>query len=278
MGYGRFAPFVISAALAGASPAMAQTYEPPPASAALLENINFEDAVPVDEDYRAEFKRCDEENVFRGNTLSGWRKCSGDKNNVEALLRLEDGAIYFESKLALDLDGSWLSWNSPGLADLRATWFQWPRTCSDAERDSEGVCQKEQVDSEHVPFIVIPIAGPQSLRKEFQDKTGVSKGDFGVIIYKDKWVPGFVADGGPYNKLGEASAAALAALGEDRCRRHNDEGFCDRYRDASIEKDVITIIFPGSRRDDLTAENVVATICAEAKERLGLTGAPICGD
>jgi hypothetical protein len=254
----------------------AEEYRPPPASLSLLSQLNFQSAKPVDEDYREQFKRCDDNNEFRHYQLTGWRECTGDKNNVRALLRLPNGAILWDSKLGLDLDGSWKAWNDKGAADLRGTWYQWPRLCNESERDQERLCQREQVDAEHVPFVVIPIAGPDDVKREFRDRTGIDKGDLGVIIYRDKWVPVLVADGGPYNKLGEASAAALAALGEDRCTRHNAQGFCDQYRDVSIESDVITIIFPGSHPPDLTAENVIARICDSARIRLGLTGSPLC--
>jgi hypothetical protein len=260
-----------------AMPATAADYRPPQVSQPLLTAIDFQAAQPIDEDYRAQFQRCDDKNEFRGHQLTGWRQCSGDKNNVRALLKLPNGAILWESKLGLDLDGSWKAWNDKGAADLRGTWYQWPRVCPDSERDDQKLCQREQVDAEHIPFAVIPIAGPDETGREFREKTGIGKGDLGVIIYRDKWVPVLVADGGPYNKLGEASAAALSALGEDRCTRHNADGFCDTYKDASIESGVITIIFPGSRPTGLTADNIVAKMCENAKSKLGLTGSPLCG-
>ena len=251
-------------------------HQPPAASKSILGGIDFATAAPVDENYRAEFRRCDVENRFRGRTLTGWRKCNDDKNNVTALLKLANGAIYFESKLGLDLDGSWKAWNDSGLADQRGTWYQWPRSCAGNERDPKGLCQREQVDAEHVPFVVIPIDGPDDVKREFRDKTGIDKGDFGVVVFGDKWVPVFVADGGPYNKLGEASAATLAALGQDRCRHHNLKGFCDKYRDASIESGVVTIIFPGSRQTEMRADNARRLVCDMAKTKLGFTGSPFC--
>jgi hypothetical protein len=258
------------------SASAAESYVPPADSSNLLSGIDFSKATPVDEAYRAEFKRCDDQNKFRRYTLSGWRKCSGDKNNVRALLKLQDGSIYFESKLGLDLDGSWKAWHNAGLADLRGTWYQWPRVCSPAERDRNGLCQREQVDAEHVPFIVIPIAGPNDVKTEFRDKTAIGKGDFGVIIYGNKWVPAFVADGGPYNKLGEGSAAALAALDQDRCRRHNAQGFCTGYSDVSIPHSVITIVFPGSRREGMTPQDATGLMCDAARTKLQLGGSPLC--
>ena len=260
-----------------ATPVMAPDYRPPPASQSLLTQINFQAAQPVDEDYRAQFQRCDDRNEFRGYQLVGWRQCSGDKNNVRALLKLPSGAILWESKLSLDLDGSWKAWNDRGGADQRGTWYQWPRACPDSERDDQKLCQREQVDAEHIPFVVIPIAGPEETGREFREKTGIGKGDLGVVIYRDKWVPVLVGDGGPYNKLGEASAAALSALGVDRCIHHNGAGFCDAYKDASVESGVITIIFPGSHPTGLTPDNVIATACENARSRLGLRGSSLCG-
>jgi Fungal chitosanase of glycosyl hydrolase group 75 len=260
-----------------AAPAIAADYHPPPASQFLLSGADLLAAQPVDEEYRAQFQQCDDKNEFRGHQLTGWRQCSGDKNNVRALLRLSNGAILWESKLGLDLDGSWKAWNDKGAADQRGTWYQWPRVCPDSERDDQKLCQREQVDAEHTPFAVVPIAGPDEAGREFREKTGIGKGDLGVIIYRDKWVPVLVADGGPYNKLGEASAAALAALGESRCSHHNADGLCDGYKDTSIESGAITIIFPGSHPTGLTADNVVAKMCENAKSKLGLTGSPLCG-
>ncbi len=254
----------------------ANAYDPPAASKPLLARIDFVAARPVDEDYRSQFALCDAKDEFRGQVLTGWRRCSGDKNRVNALLRLADGSILYESKLGLDLDGSWIAWNDNGPADQRGTWYQWPRSCTAGERDSNGLCAREQVDAEHIPFAVIPIAGPSGLDREFRQKTGVDKGDFGVLIFRDRWTPVFVADGGPYNKLGEASAAALAALGEDRCRHRNEQGFCNKYQDVSIETGVLTILFPGSRRADVTAETIMSAACNIARQRLGLTGAPGC--
>jgi hypothetical protein len=82
--------------------------------AQVLAGINFDSATPVDESYRAEFDRCDRENKFKNQTMTGFRKCSQDKNRVNALLKFSNGVIFFESKLSLDIDGSWKACNSAG--------------------------------------------------------------------------------------------------------------------------------------------------------------------
>lgn len=240
-------------------PHMAQTgYTPPPASASVLRDIDFSRARQLDEAYRAEFGRCDRENIFRGVRMTGFRQCKNDPNRVRALLRFPNGTVFIQSKLGLDIDGSQKACKAPGLADQCATWFEWP-----------GLPKPVRfVDSDKYPFVVIPVAGLRGRDdREFRNKTGVDKSDLGVVIFKDKIVPVFVADGGPHNKLGEGSAALFRALGEDRCLRVGQEGHCERYRDASIEGDVLFFLFPGSRIEGLTPDNALERIREEALRR-----------
>ena len=96
-------------------PTFAQvTYTPPSQSKTILQDIPFDQAIPVDEKYRQEFTNCDKNNTFRGFPLSSIRRCSRDPNNVKALLKFPDGTIFFESKLSLDIDGSWLACKGGG--------------------------------------------------------------------------------------------------------------------------------------------------------------------
>jgi hypothetical protein len=247
--------------IAGLTAASAQPYQPPAASRPLVRNLGLDRATPVSEEYRAQFAICDRTNVFRGQTQARYRRCTTDPSRVKALLRLPSGAILFEAKMALDLDGSYKAWNSPGRVDLRHTWLQW---CSQDRRSC-------QVDPDVYPFVVIPIAGPSPHGREFTRRTGVDKGDFGVVIFRDRWVPAFVADGGPYNKLGEASSATFAAVGENRCLRVSG-GHCIRYREAGVSSGVLYILFPGSRRADMKPENAQTLARSEACRRLRLPG------
>lgn len=83
------------------SPAFAQvSYTPPAQSASVLQDIPFNQAVPVDESYRKEFENCDKNNTFRGFSLPVIRRCKNDPNNVKALLKFTDGTIFIESKLS----------------------------------------------------------------------------------------------------------------------------------------------------------------------------------
>ena len=233
------------------------TYTPPPASADALRDVDFAAARPLDEDYRAQFDRCDRENIFRGVRMTRFRRCSTDPNRARALLKFPDGTVFFESKMGLDIDGSKKACTEPGLADLCSTWFEWPGLTGNARF----------VDSDKFPYVVIPIAGLGRQDREFRDKTGVDKGDLGVVVFRDKVVPVFVADGGPHNKLGEGSAALFREIGADRCRRMSRDGHCERYLDASIERGVLFFLFPGSRVEGLTPDNALETIRREALRR-----------
>src|SRR2546423_5614918 len=184
-------------------------YTPPPASAGVLRDVDFNSARPVDEAYRAEFDRCDRENIFEGVRMTGFRRCSTDPNRARALLKFPKGTIFIESKFGLDIDGSQKACSDPGSADQCSTWFEWPGLPKPARF----------VDSDKFPYVVIPIAGLGGRDdREFRDKTGVDKGDLGVVVFTDKIVPVFVADGGPHNKLWEGAAALFKAIWEDRGR------------------------------------------------------------
>lgn len=241
-------------------PRMAQPprYTPPPASAGVLRVVDFSAARPLDEDYRAEFDRCDRENIFRGVRMTWFRRCGADPNRVRALLKFRNGTVFFESKMGLDIDGSREACTDPGLADLCATWFEWPGLRGNARF----------VDSDKFPYVVIPIANQRGRSdREFRDKTGVDKGDLGIVVFRDKVVPVFVADGGPHYKLGEGSAALFRELGQDRCRRMDPDGHCELYRDVSIEGGVLFFVFPGSRIHGLTPESAPEAVRREALKR-----------
>jgi hypothetical protein len=228
--------------LQGAGLAQSGVYKPPSQSANILKEVQFNKTVPVDESYRKEFVLCDQ----KGN------KCEGDPNNVKALLKFPDGTIFFESKLSLDLDGSFKACNDPGSSDQCPTTYEWANLTGNSRF----------VDSDKFPFIVIPITN-----KDFRNKTGVNIGDLGVVVYRDKVVPVFVADGGPSFRLGEGSSALFRELGEDRCARKDSDGHCTRYRDFSIEDKVLFFIFPKSEIKDLNPNNALEKVRNEALKR-----------
>ncbi len=281
------------AALQGAT-AWAEGYRPPPASAGLLKSLDFARARPVDEDYRSQFVTCDSSNIFRGVRLSGHRRCSTDPNRLKALLKLSGGAIYWESKMGLDVDGSWAAgrkqpWkgadgNPVDSTDQCATWLKWRSPVSHNECDDLGA----QVDPDIIPYMVIPMAGlpkvsgaaAHRLSLEFRNKTKLDRGDLGVIVFGGAWTPAIIADGGPFMKIGEASSRAFENLNQSRCRQWDAKGVhcvgpdgrLYPYKDYSIGRGVIFIAFPRSRPANLTADNAVSLACAEARAQLGLVG------
>lgn len=254
--------------------ALAQSsYSPPSQSASILENVPFDQAIPIDESYRREYERCDQENIFEGVTMTGFRRCSQDKNNVKALLRFPDNTVFFEAKLSLDIDGSWKACKGgSGPTDQCPTAFNWP-----------GITEKPNryVDPDNYPYIVIPTWNVSTGRvdRKFRDRTGVNLGDVGVVVYKDKVVPIFVADGGPHNKLGEGSSVLLELIGEDRCldwrtdgrtrsnKRWTSNRYCTKYKNTSVSGKVLFFIFPQSKIAGIKPDNAIAKIESEALKR-----------
>lgn len=290
--------FCLSLAIT-ASYATAFPHEPPSSSKDLLKNVDFAAAVPVDDDYRRQFRICDETNVFRNFHLSGHYRCTTDPNHVLGLLKLKDGGIYWESKMALDVDGSYAAWagvkwkNSQGVVidttDQCGTSMKW-------KSDGSKPCDhpEAQVDSDRFPFVVMPMAGiskitgnrSREIGREFAKKTGLALRDMGVVIYKDKWSPVFIADGGPFMRLGEGSARLFEALGETRCKKWNNDGsHCvgpghDEYpyRNFGLPANVVFILYPGSGKSSMTPDEAISEICAFSKKKLGLTGSATCPD
>lgn len=287
--------------VAAASGAMAQDYRPPAVSVALLAKVDLAHARPVDEAYRRLFTVCDGlmpggkgKDTFRGHRTP--RRCSSDPSTVKALLKLPDGGVLWESKVALDVDGSYAATSGIRWLDAKrrvrnttdqcGTALQWRKVrvsdCKDAEA---------QVDPDLFPYVAVPGAATGFLPKAervaaqraFGKTIGISLRDMGVIVYRDRWTPVFVADVGPVFRLGEASSGAFAALGQSRCRvalaaDRRCRGDASRrypYVDAGLPAGAIFILYPGSGAG-LTRENAIARICALARDKLGLTGSPVC--
>jgi hypothetical protein len=203
---------------------------------------------PINEDYRQQFAGCDRSDRFRGHVVHG---CRNDPNAVTALRRLPDGAIAYTAKLAVDLDGSPFACGPEhGRTDQ----------CGTALILDGPHSEDVSVDSDVIPYVVIPEAGPHDVRGEFGRLTGIKVGDFGVVIAQGRVVPVIVADTGPFGKLGEGSLALHRALGRELCVKRDDAGTCTRVVDGmeSIGGKVTTVLFPNTARDDLTPANIAA--------------------
>ena len=216
--------------------------------------------VPLDEGYRALFDQCDREDRFGGVRLPVLGRegqthegCRNDPNRVRFLLRLPEGAIAFESKLAVDVNGGLLSCTRPRPGDLCATALQPGR---------------QPLDADTVPWVVIPYNGPPAdparpgvnLSTEFMQRTGLRLGDVGVVVLGTRVVPVIVGNGGPFNKLGEGSLALHRALGHEQCGALTAAGRCGRLAPwfGSLPGGAVTILFPGSAPPGLAPGNVAA--------------------
>ena len=230
------------------------TVTPPAAQAAgAPATVDLSAGQSLDEAYRQEFGLCDAKDRFRGHRVHG---CRNDPNAVTALRRLPDGTIAYVSKLAVDLDGSPFACSpAHGAMDQCPTALMLP----------DGHGGEVPVDADRIPYVVIPWEGPSDVEGQFTALTGVKAGDFGYVVHDGVIVPVIVADTGPFEKLGEGSIALHRALGRELCAKRNTAGVCVRVVDPmeSIQGDVVTVLFPGSARDDLTPATIARTIPVE---------------
>jgi hypothetical protein len=247
---------------------------PPPVSVGLAAQLP-PGAQPLDESYRSLFEICDRTDRFGGIQLpivvdgrTRWYGCRSDPSRLARLLRWPDGTVAWEAKLAVDLDGSYLACTSPPLTTQCPTWLMLRDPSTGAN---------VPVDSDRIPCVVIPMRGPGrdparpgvDVSREFQDRTGVRRADLGVVIRGDRVVPVLVADGGPFNKVGEGSIALHRALGRELCTQRDSEGRCVALARplSGIGSGVLTVIFPGSAPAGLRPDTLAATVEREALAR-----------
>lgn len=250
-----------------------QEVAPPVVVTAVARSLpNFATATPVDDALRAQYERCDREDRFddlafpikNPNGSTRWFGCRSDPSRLERFVMLpaKDGArqsVVWTSKLALDLDGSWIACNRAGITDQCGTTLMLPATATKpCVIPNEPTSRCVPVDADRVPYVVMPRSGPPGSRSSvFQDRTGIGVGDFGVVIVDGRPpVPVIVADTGPFYKVGEGSLALHRALGHDVCTAHNSTGECSATSQSGIGRGVTTIIFPGTRRQGLTPDNI----------------------
>lgn len=85
-------------------------------------------------------------------------------------------------------------------------------------------------------------------------------------MFQGHVVPVIVADGGPFNKVGEGSMALHRALGTELCRSRNADGICTKVNlnPSSIGSGVTTIIFTHSAIPGVTAATVAQSMHDQA--------------
>jgi hypothetical protein len=135
--------------------------------------------------------------------------------------RLPSGQLYFDSKLALDDDGS--RYHAQDGTGQSATSTKW--------------ADKTSLDADLVNYFVLPDG--------FYSQFNIRKGDIGVVIFGVRMAFACFGDVGPSTSLGEGSIALHRALGHETIiGRHTASG--GRLVNSGIDAGVITIVFPAS--------------------------------
>lgn len=134
---------------------------------------------------------------------------------------LPSGQLYFDSKLALDDDGSpYHAQDGTGQSSTSTKW-----------------ADNTSLDADRVNYFVLPGG--------FYPKFNIRKGDIGVVIYGIRMVFACFGDVGPVHSLGEGSIALHRALGHETIIGR-DTASGGRLVNAGIDAGVITIVFPAS--------------------------------
>jgi hypothetical protein len=219
-------------------------YVPPRESASLVKNVPWSSATPIGAKFRARFLECDAKDTCDG--AKQQYGCARDQNNNTALLRLNDGTIFFDGKMGVDADGSPYSRRTHKGTDQPETSFHYTST------------DRPSVDADQVPYIVIPLGG-------FDKELRIRLGDIAAIVYRDRISYALVADRGLKCKIGEGSIELHEELGHKVCKERNRAGECTALSDSSIETGVLYFVFPGSssRVADLSPSNARQRIAEE---------------
>ena len=218
-------------------------YAPPPASRRFLENIAFNSANAVGKSYLHKFAIADHTRYPR------------DPSRCQTLFRFPDGTIYFDSKMAVDTDGSpnaKVIDPNPDDASTQTS-FTYPGT-------------RIPFDAEKIPYIALPEFDKVD-RLDFLKDMGLELGNLVIAIYRDKIAGALFVDEGPTDKIGEGSVRLHEMLGVNPWdRRHT------KIIDSSISDSVLFFVFPKAVGDDLTPDNAAEEIqrrAAACFEELG---------
>jgi len=162
---------------------------------------------------------------------------------LKYLARLPSGAIYIDSDLDTDDDGS------PRFHSIDPRWGQ--RETSLSLNHKKG--QRRWVNSERVPYIVLPL--------NLYRRLGIRLGDVAAVMWKGRVVYAIFADEGPNHLIGEGSVALSEALGFNPWEKRGG-----RMQIVNgIERGVVTIVFPHSAPRGLRPENINTKIALTAR-------------
>ena len=133
----------------------------------------------------------------------------------KAVFVLAGGALYYDSLLDLDSDGSKFAAADPtGQSGTSLT-------------QPDG----SPVDADTVPYIVLP--------GHFYQQFNIRMGDIAAVMFNGLLEFAVFADVGPHNKIGEGSIALHRSLGHEVVIN-------GVFHDDAIDENVVTIVFPGS--------------------------------
>jgi hypothetical protein len=198
-------------------------FNPPSSSLGQVEGVPFSKAVNAAPDVKQIFDDFDK-------TSAG----KNDPSKCKALLKFPDGTIFWSSKMAIDADG-------PAADSGRGSGTQLDPGSGQDDTTFHYPGTKNGLASEIVPYIVLPLGS-------FRSKTGLAIGDMAIVIFGDKIAAAICGDLGPAKKIGEGSIRVHEHLhppAPDPCARNN-QGFCRRIINVSIDEDVLFFVFPGS--------------------------------
>jgi hypothetical protein len=216
-------------------------FKPPAASRRQLDGIDFSKASDFAPEVKKRFDAFD-------------KTKTKDPNKCKALLKFpNDAAVFWSSKMAIDTDGP-----AAGSGRLKGKDLD-PNPGDASNTTTFTFFNGKSLPSEITPYIVLPQSGQQS-GKPFNPLIKI--GDLAVVIFKDKSAAAICGDLGPHHKIGEASIRVHETLQQlglpDPCSKRNNEGFCLKARNSSVEENVLFFVFPRSafKPEELTLANI----------------------
>jgi len=215
-----------------ATPGTPDGYVPPALSQGLVAGVPFAAAERVGTNYTDRFARWDK--------LESKKKFS-DPSRCRGLYRLPGGVLFWESKMAVDADGS----TTKSVLDS-----------SSGSQVKTSYCfgdkKRTPVNAEIVPYFVVPaLDDPKRVapgkpwegsRDSFVDDFKLQLGNLGVVIFQGKITGAIFADEGPAMKIGEASIRVHELIRKPGSPWKGDPAK-KILLDASEEKGVLYFVF-----------------------------------
>jgi hypothetical protein len=219
-------------------------FRPPSASRRQLSGVPFDTAVNFAPEAKRRYDEFDR------------RPRNHDPSKCKALVAFPGSrgkirAVFWSAKMSIDADGP-----AAGRGQKRGKELDPTGQNVTTFRFSNG----GSLPAEAVPYIVLP----QNEAENGPFDPNITIGDVAIVIFKDMITAAVCGDLGPVKKIGEASIRVHEALQPacpDPCRR-DQNGFCSKVRNSSVEEDVLYFVFPNSAfaRGELTLDNITTKV------------------